>query len=40
MENVVESRVAEKHTAAEQVYRALKRDIITLQHPPGASLTE
>ena len=34
------SRVTEKATAAEQVYRALKRDIITLQHQPGASLTE
>jgi DNA-binding GntR family transcriptional regulator len=40
MENVVEGCMAEKHTAAEQVYRALKRDIITLQHPPGTSLTE
>ena len=30
----------EKRTAAEEVYRALKRDIITLQHQPGASLTE
>jgi len=40
MGNGVESRVAEKCTAAEQVYRALKRDIITLQHRPGASLTE
>ena len=35
-----ESRVAEKSTAAEQVYNALKRDIITLQHQPGVSLTE
>jgi DNA-binding GntR family transcriptional regulator len=40
MESVVEGRVTEKHTAAEQVYRALKRDIITLRHRPGASLTE
>ena len=30
----------ERRTAAEEVYRALKRDIITLQHRPGASLTE
>ena len=35
-----ENRVAEKSTAAEQVYNALKRDIITLQHQPGVSLTE
>jgi len=27
-------------TAAEAVYRALKRDLITLEHRPGASLTE
>lgn len=27
-------------TVAEGVYRALKRDIITLEHRPGASLTE
>jgi len=27
-------------TVAEEVYRALKRDIITLRHQPGASLTE
>lgn len=40
MESAVEGRVTEKHTAAEQVYRALKRDIITLRHRPGASLTE
>ena len=40
MESAVENRVTEKHTAAEQVYRALKRDIITLHHRPGASLTE
>jgi DNA-binding GntR family transcriptional regulator len=32
--------IAEKRTAAEQVYRALKRDIITLRHRPGESLTE
>jgi DNA-binding GntR family transcriptional regulator len=30
----------ERQTAAEGVYLALKRDIITLRHPPGASLTE
>jgi DNA-binding GntR family transcriptional regulator len=29
-----------RRTAAEQVYHALKRDIITLIHQPGASLTE
>jgi DNA-binding GntR family transcriptional regulator len=40
MASVVEGRVTEKHTAAEQVYRALKRDIITLQHRPGTALTE
>lgn len=40
MESVAKCRVIEKHTAAEQVYRALKRDIITLQHRPGVSLTE
>ena len=34
------TRAPEKRTAAEEVYRALKRDIITLQHQPGASLTE
>ena len=32
--------IAEKQTAAEQVYRALKRDIITLRHRPGESLRE
>ena len=31
---------SERRTAAEEVYRALKRDIITLRHRPGASLTE
>lgn len=36
----VEIRTAAKRTAAEQVYHALKRDIITLQHRPGMSLTE
>ena len=29
-----------RQTVAEEVYRNLKRDIITLQHRPGASLTE
>jgi DNA-binding GntR family transcriptional regulator len=33
-------RSEERATAAELVYRALKRDIITLRHPPGVSLTE
>lgn len=31
---------AQRRTVAEDVYRALKRDIITLRHNPGASLTE
>ena len=30
----------EKRTVAEEVYEALRRDIITLRHAPGASLTE
>jgi DNA-binding GntR family transcriptional regulator len=30
----------QRRTVAEEVYRALKRDIITLRHRPGASLTE
>ena len=30
----------ERRTMAEGVYRALKRDLITLKHRPGASLTE
>jgi len=34
------AQIVEKRTAAEQVYRALKRDIITLRHRPGVSLTE
>ena len=29
-----------RRTMAEQVYRALKRDLITLRHQPGAALTE
>ncbi len=32
--------VVERRTVAEDVYRALKRDIIRLRHRPGASLTE
>ena len=40
MSDAAGSRVAEKRTAAEEVYRALRRDIITLRHEPGASLTE
>ena len=30
----------QRRTVAEGVYRALKRDVITLRHRPGASLTE
>jgi DNA-binding GntR family transcriptional regulator len=41
---MVESRTSSaappRRTAAEEVYRALKRDIITLQHHPGAALAE
>lgn len=40
MKSEVETRTTSKRTAAEQVYRALKRDIITLRHRPGRSLTE
>lgn len=29
-----------KRTAAEEVYRGLKRDLITLKHRPGAAVTE
>ncbi|MCG6962496.1 MAG: GntR family transcriptional regulator [Acidobacteria bacterium] len=29
-----------RRTVADEVYRALKRDIITLRRPPGAALTE
>jgi DNA-binding GntR family transcriptional regulator len=32
--------VVERRTVAEDVYRALKRDIIMLRHRPGAGLTE
>jgi DNA-binding GntR family transcriptional regulator len=31
---------AKRRTVAEDVYRSLKRDIITLRHRPGAALTE
>jgi DNA-binding GntR family transcriptional regulator len=34
------SSAAPRRTAAEEVYRALKRDIITLRHRPGAALGE
>jgi DNA-binding GntR family transcriptional regulator len=40
MESELESCPSTKRTAAEQVYCALKRDIITLRHRPGESLTE
>jgi DNA-binding GntR family transcriptional regulator len=40
MTNEVVTDTAERSTAAEQVYLALKRDIITLRHRPGLSLTE
>jgi DNA-binding GntR family transcriptional regulator len=40
MADVARVRFTERRTAAEEVYRALKRDIITLQHRPGTSLTE
>lgn len=40
MVNEFANDTVERATAAEQVYRALKRDIITLRHRPGASLTE
>lgn len=35
-----QAAVVERRTVAEDVYRALKRDIIRLRHRPGASLTE
>ena len=38
--NAAISTDPERRTMAEEVYRALKRDIITLEHRPGASLTE
>ena len=40
MRNATGIATSKPRTMAEEVYRALKRDIITLQHPPGASLTE
>jgi len=39
VEDVVITGV-QRRTVAEDVYHALKRDIITLRHRPGASLTE
>lgn len=38
--NEAQTSVVERRTVAEDVYRALKRDIIILRHRPGASLTE
>ena len=35
-----QTAVSERRTVAEEVYRGLKRDIITLKHRPGASLPE
>jgi DNA-binding GntR family transcriptional regulator len=32
--------IEQRRTVAEDVYRALKRDILSLRHRPGASLTE
>jgi DNA-binding GntR family transcriptional regulator len=40
MRNDAHAAVVERRTVAEDVYRALKRDIIMLRHHPGASLTE
>ena len=40
MVNEGTTRVSAKRTAAEEVYQALKRDIITVRHKPGESLTE
>jgi DNA-binding GntR family transcriptional regulator len=40
MANEGATRTITRRTAAEEVYRALKRDIITLRHKPGESLTE
>ena len=37
--SVRRSRAA-RTTVAESVYQALRRDVITLRHPPGAALTE
>lgn len=36
----MEPTPAARRTVAEDVYRALKRDLITLRHRPGSSLTE
>ncbi len=40
VKNVATISPNERRTVAEDVYRSLKRDIITLKHMPGASLTE
>lgn len=40
MRDEIQGSVVRRRTVAEDVYRALKRDIIMLRHPPGASLTE
>lgn len=40
MDEAVTSSTAPRRTAAEGVYRSLKRDIITLRHRPGAALGE
>lgn len=40
MQDEPRTSVVERRTVAEDVYRALKRDIIVLRHRPGASLTE
>ncbi|MCP4900562.1 MAG: GntR family transcriptional regulator [bacterium] len=40
MSRIASSAQAPKRTVAEEVYRALKRDITTLTHRPGAALTE
>jgi DNA-binding GntR family transcriptional regulator len=40
MRNGARVTAPERRTVAERVYRALKRDIITLDHRPGASLAE
>lgn len=40
MANEVGIAAATRRTVAEDVYRALKRDIITLRHRPGLPLTE
>ena len=40
MKNDAAVSASQRQTVAEGVYRALKRDIITLKHRPGAALTE